>query len=49
MPPESAFNCLLHVPNADFAAALIGIQRVLEPGALLYAGTYGGTDFEVKR
>lgn len=50
-PPGSfdagyAFNCLLHVPNADLPAVLTGIRRVLAPGALLYMGMYGGNDFE---
>jgi SAM-dependent methyltransferase len=49
--PESfdagyAFNCLLHVPNADLPAVLDGIRRVLAPGALLYMGMYGGDGFE---
>lgn len=50
-PPASfdagyALNCLLHVPSVDLAAVLVAIKRVLEPEALLYAGTYGGEDFE---
>jgi SAM-dependent methyltransferase len=50
-PPGSfdagyAFNCLLHVPDADLPAVLVGIRRVLAPGALLYVGMYGGEDFE---
>jgi len=41
-----ALNCLLHVPNADLPAALGAIRTVLEPGALLYIGVYGGDSFE---
>jgi SAM-dependent methyltransferase len=41
-----ALNCLLHVPNADMPAALGAIRAVLEPGALLYIGVYGGDSFE---
>jgi SAM-dependent methyltransferase len=50
-PPGSfdagyAFNCLLHVPNADLPAVLTGIRGVLAPSALLYMGMYGGEEFE---
>jgi SAM-dependent methyltransferase len=50
-PPESfdaayAFNCLLHVPNADLPVALASIRKVLKPAALLYIGVYGGEHFE---
>lgn len=41
-----AFNCLLHVPNADLPAVLTGIRSILMPGALLYIGMYGGEEFE---
>jgi SAM-dependent methyltransferase len=41
-----ALNCLLHVPNADMPAVLGSIRAVLEPGALLYFGVYGGDSFE---
>jgi SAM-dependent methyltransferase len=41
-----AFNCLLHVPNADLPAVLTGIRSVLAPSALLYMGMYGGEEFE---
>jgi SAM-dependent methyltransferase len=50
-PPESfdaayAFNCLLHVPNADLPLVLAAIRKVLKPAALLYIGLYGGERFE---
>jgi len=45
-PAAYALNCLLHVPNADMPAALGAIRAVLEPGALLYIGVYGGDSFE---
>jgi SAM-dependent methyltransferase len=50
-PPESfdacyAFNCLLHVPNADMPSVLEAIREVLKRGALLYVGQYGGEPFE---
>jgi SAM-dependent methyltransferase len=41
-----ALNSLLHVPNADIPAALGAIRALLEPGALLYIGVYGGDSFE---
>ena len=41
-----ALNSLLHVPNAEMPAALGAIRAVLEPGALLYIGVYGGDSFE---
>ena len=50
-PPGSfdagyAFNCLLHVPNADLPAVLTGIRSVFAANALLYVGTYGGEQFK---
>jgi SAM-dependent methyltransferase len=45
-PAAYALNCLLHVPNADLPAVLGAIQTVLESGALLYIGVYGGDSFE---
>jgi SAM-dependent methyltransferase len=49
--PESfdaayAFNCLLHVPNAEMDTVLKAIQTPLAPDALLYVGVYGGADVE---
>lgn len=41
-----AFNCLLHVPNADLPNVLAAIRKVLKPGGLFYAGQYGGEPFE---
>jgi SAM-dependent methyltransferase len=41
-----AFNCLLHVPNADLPDVLAAIRKVLKPGGLFYAGLYGGESFE---
>lgn len=37
-----AFNCLLHVPNADLPAVLTAIRHVVVPGGLFYVGVYGG-------
>jgi SAM-dependent methyltransferase len=37
-----AMNCLLHVPNAELAAVLAGIARVLRPGGLFFLGVYSG-------
>jgi SAM-dependent methyltransferase len=45
-PAAFAMNCLLHVPKADFAAALRSIASTIEPGGLFYLGQYGGTDSE---
>lgn len=39
-------STLLHVPNADFGTAMIEICRVLEPGAPLAVGLWGGVDRE---
>jgi SAM-dependent methyltransferase len=41
-----AFNCLLHVPNADLPAVLAAIRDVLRPGGLLFVGVYGGDGTE---
>lgn len=47
VPPASfdavyAFNCLLHVPNADLSATLEAIRTVLRPGGLFFLGVYRG-------
>lgn len=39
-----AFNCLLHVPNADLSDALSSIRSVLKPGGLFYVGLYGSEE-----
>lgn len=41
-----AFNCLLHVPNADLPRALSAIRALLSPDGLFFLGTYGGEPFE---
>jgi len=41
-----AMNCLLHVPRADFNAALRSIRGVLASGGLFYLGQYGGRESE---
>lgn len=41
-----SMNCLLHLPKRELPAALAGIARVLEPGALFYLGVYGGIERE---
>ncbi len=41
-----ALNCLLHVPPSDLSKALQRIRLVLQPGALLYVGQYGGIDWQ---
>ncbi len=41
-----ALNCLLHVPNSDFADILERIGRLLVPGGLFFLGVYGGEAFE---
>lgn len=41
-----AFNSLLHVPNADLAAALASVRAALKPGGLFYLGVYGGAEPE---
>jgi hypothetical protein len=41
-----ALNCLLHVPNSDLPVVLGALRAVLAPGALLFAGMYGGRSFE---
>jgi SAM-dependent methyltransferase len=35
-------NCLLHVPDDDLSEAFAEIRRVLAPGGLVFAGTWGG-------
>jgi len=37
-----AFNCLLHVPNADLPAVLRAVHGVLCLGGLFFVGVYGG-------
>jgi SAM-dependent methyltransferase len=49
--PESfdavyAMNCLLHVPNADLAEALLAVRTVLKPGGLFFVGLWGGSAHE---
>ena len=39
-------STLLHVPDADIDAALAEIARVLQPGAPLAIGVWGGRDWE---
>jgi SAM-dependent methyltransferase len=39
-----AMNCLLHVPNAELAAVLASVARVLRPGGLFFLGVYGGRE-----
>lgn len=39
-------NCVHHVPSADLAGVLTGIESVLRPGGLLYLGVWGGVDDE---
>lgn len=41
-----AMNCIHHVASADLHDVLVGIRRVLRPGALFYLGVWGGTDEE---
>jgi SAM-dependent methyltransferase len=41
-----AASCLMHIPNAELPAVLAEVARVLAPGGLLWAGTWGGTDGE---
>lgn len=50
-PPESfdavfAFNCLLHVPNADLPEVLDTIRTLLRPGGLFFVAVYGGDGTE---
>jgi len=39
-------STLLHVPDADIDAALAEVARVLQPGAPLATGLWGGLDWE---
>ncbi|MBS2551754.1 class I SAM-dependent methyltransferase [Catenulispora sp. NL8] len=41
-----AFNCLLHVPNADLPSVLENVQRLLRPGGLFLVAVYGGDGTE---
>jgi SAM-dependent methyltransferase len=48
-PPESfdavyAFNCLLHVPDADLPAVLRAVHGVVRPGGLFFVGVYGSDE-----
>ena len=40
-----AFNCLLHVPSADFIPVLMHIRGVIKPGGLLFLGRWGDVDY----
>ncbi len=40
-----SWDCLLHLPKAEWSAALSEIQRVLAPNGLFFLGLYGGIDF----
>jgi SAM-dependent methyltransferase len=49
--PESfdavyAFNCLLHVPNADLPPVLETIRLLLRPGGMFFVAVYGGDGTE---
>lgn len=37
-----AFNCLLHVPNADLPEVLETIRVLLRPGGMFFLAVYGG-------
>ena len=39
-----ALSCLLHVPKAHLAKALLEIRRVMAPGGLFFLGVYGGIE-----
>lgn len=39
-----ALSCLLHVPKAHLAEALLEIRRVMAPGGLFFFGVYGGIE-----
>ena len=39
-----ALSCLLHVPKAYLAEALLEIRRVMTPGGLFLLGVYGGIE-----
>jgi SAM-dependent methyltransferase len=41
-----AFNCLLHVPDADLPAVLAVVRDVLRPGGLFFVGVYAGDGTE---
>lgn len=41
-----AFNCLLHVPDADLPEVLEHIRRLLRPGGLFFMAVYGGDGTE---
>lgn len=41
-----AFNCLLHVPDADLPAVLETIRLLLRPGGLFFLAVYGGAGTE---
>ncbi len=50
--PDSSFDsvwswdCLLHLPKAEWAVALAEIKRVMTADGLFFLGVYGGIDFE---
>jgi SAM-dependent methyltransferase len=41
-----ALNSFLHVPDAEFYAAMANVKKVMKPTGLFYLGVYGGYDFE---
>jgi len=41
-----SMSTLLHVPNADFDAAMSELVRVVRPGAPIAIGLWGGPEFE---
>lgn len=41
-----AFNCLLHVPDADLPAVLESVRRLLRPGGLFFVAVFGGDGTE---
>ncbi|MFK7800477.1 MAG: class I SAM-dependent methyltransferase [Anaerolineae bacterium] len=41
-----SWNCLLHLPKAEWPAALTEIKRVLKPTGCFFLGVFGGNDFE---
>lgn len=41
-----AFNCLLHVPDADLPTVLETIRLLLRPGGLFFMAVYGGDGVE---
>ena len=41
-----SWDCLLHLPKAEWPVALAEIKRVLAPNGFFFLGVYGGLDFE---